>query len=186
MTPGDKTRRTDLREQRRRRQHGCWDQLIVAPLWVAYEANLGTLLRTCDAVGACMAVPSTDHYLRALDRGDTLPRRPHVHWVRRSKLSWIREQRETSRIVAVELAEDAYPDIWAKAAALLQSVVKNHPLIDGNKRLGWLSTAVFLELNGVATEHATNDDVYEFVVGIAAAGAGTIEEIAEGLRALAR
>ena len=36
--------------------------------------------------------------------------------------------------------EDAYPDIWTKAAALLQSVVKNHPLIDGNKRLGWLST----------------------------------------------
>ena len=81
--------------------------------------------------------------------------------------------------------EDAYPDIWSKAAALLQSVVKNHPLIDGNKRLGWLSTAVFLELNGVATQHATNDDVYEFVIGIAA-GAGTIDEIAEGLRALAR
>ena len=81
--------------------------------------------------------------------------------------------------------EDAYPDIWTKAAALLQSVVKNHPLIDGNRRLGWLSTAVLLELNGVATQHATNDDVYEFVIGIAA-GAGTIEEIAEGLRALAR
>lgn len=81
--------------------------------------------------------------------------------------------------------EDAYPDIWTKAAALLQSVVKNHPLVDGNKRLGWLSTAVFLELNGVATEHATDDDVYEFVVGIAA-GAHTIEEIAEGLRGLAR
>ena len=81
--------------------------------------------------------------------------------------------------------EDAYPDIWTKAAALLQSVVKNHPLIDGNKRLGWLSTAVFLELNGFATQHATNDDVYEFVIGIAA-GAGTIEEIVDGLRALLR
>ena len=81
--------------------------------------------------------------------------------------------------------EDAYPDIWTKAAALLQSVVKNHPLIDGNKRLGWLSTAVFLELTGVATQHATNDDVHDFVVGIAA-GTHTIEEIAEGLRALAR
>ena len=81
--------------------------------------------------------------------------------------------------------EDAYPDIWTKASALLQSVVKNHPLIDGNKRLGWLSTAVFLELNGVATQQATNDDVYEFVIGIAA-GARTIEEIAEGFRALVR
>jgi tRNA (guanosine-2'-O-)-methyltransferase len=109
LTPGEKFRRADLRTQRRRRQHGCWDHLIVAPLWVAYEANLGTLLRTCDAVGACMAVPGTDHYRQALARGDTLTRRPHVHWVRRSKLSWIREQRETSRIVAVELAEDATP-----------------------------------------------------------------------------
>jgi hypothetical protein len=53
------------------------------------------------------------------------------------------------------------PGIWTKAAALLQSVVKNQALIDGNKRLGWLSTAVFLELNGVATEHAIDDDVYE-------------------------
>jgi len=81
--------------------------------------------------------------------------------------------------------EDAYPDIWVKAAALLQSVVKNHPLIDGNKRLGWLSTAVFLELNGVPTHRASNDDVYEFVVGIAA-GARTIEQIAQALRVLAR
>jgi death on curing protein len=81
--------------------------------------------------------------------------------------------------------EDAYPDIWAKAAALLQSVVKNHPLIDGNKRLGWLSTAVFLELNDVAIHRAPTDDVYEFVMGIAA-GSRTIEQIADGLRALAR
>ena len=91
----------------------------------------------------------------------------------------------TARPQTTVFGEDAYPDIWTKASALLQSVVKNHPLIDGNKRLGWLSTAVFLELNGVATQQATNDDVYEFVIGIAA-GARTIEEIAEGFRALVR
>jgi death on curing protein len=81
--------------------------------------------------------------------------------------------------------EDAYPDIWTKGAALLQSVVKSHPLIDGNKRLAWLSTAVFLELNGVATGRSSNDDVYAFVIGIAAS-ASTIEQIAEGLKALVR
>ena len=43
--------------------------------------------------------------------------------------------------------EDAYPDLWTKAAALLQSIVKNHALVDGNKRLAWMATAVFLELN---------------------------------------
>jgi death on curing protein len=62
---------------------------------------------------------------------------------------------------------DAYPDIWAKAGALLQSIVNNHALIDGNKRLGWLATAVFLEINGRDTSRAGNDDVYDLVMRIA-------------------
>jgi len=116
----------DLRRQRRPRQHGCWDHLIVAPLWVAYETNLGTLLRTCDAVGACMAVPATDHYRRALDKGDTLVRRPHIHWLHRSKLSWLRQERATSRILAVELAEDATPLTRLAPAATRTVVLLGH------------------------------------------------------------
>ena len=77
VTPGSKSRPVDLRGQRRRRQHGCWDHLIVAPLWVAYDANLGTLLRTCDAVGACMAVPDSPHYRRSL--AGRHPRPPSAH-----------------------------------------------------------------------------------------------------------
>ena len=81
---------------------------MVAPLWVAYGANLGTLLRTCDAVGACMAVPDTSHYRTALDNGDTLVRRPHLHWVRGSKRRWVQRQRAAGwRVAAVELADDA-------------------------------------------------------------------------------
>ena len=77
---------------------------------MAYDANLGTLLRTCDAVGACMAVPATGHYRAALARGDTLKRRPHIHWLDRSKVSWIRSERSRgSHVLAVELAEDAVP-----------------------------------------------------------------------------
>ena len=64
--------------------------------------------------------------------------------------------------------EDAYPDLVTKAAALLQSIVNNHALVDGNTRLGWLATAVFLELNGVNASRASNDDVYDLVVWIAA------------------
>ena len=56
-----------------------------------------------------MAVPDTDHYREAVARGDTLPRRPHIHWVRCSKRSWLRQERERSTILAVELAEDAIP-----------------------------------------------------------------------------
>ena len=57
--------------------------------------------------------------------------------------------------------------IWTKAAALLQSIVNNHALVDGNKRLGWLATAVFLELNDVHATAVRNDDVYELVMDVA-------------------
>jgi death-on-curing protein len=77
--------------------------------------------------------------------------------------------------------EDAYPDLWSKAAALLQSVVKNHALVDGNKRLGWLATATFLELNGVGVTGIPNDDVYELVMAVAA-GRHDVDEIAVLLR----
>ncbi len=79
--------------------------------------------------------------------------------------------------------EDAYPDILTKAAALLQSIVNNHALIDGNKRLGWLSTAVFLEVNGVKALRISNDDVYDFVIWVAATSPA-IEEIVARLRLL--
>ncbi len=88
-----------------------------------------------------------------------------------------------ARPQASAFGSDAYPDIWTKAAALLQSVVNNHALIDGNKRLGWLATAVFLELNGTAVTAASNHDVYELVTRVAAEDVA-VEEIADLLREL--
>lgn len=73
-----------------------------------------------------------------------------------------------ARPQTIAFGEDAYPDLLTKAAALLQSIVNNHALVDGNKRLGWLATAVFLELNGMKASSASNDDVYDLVVWIAA------------------
>jgi death-on-curing protein len=78
---------------------------------------------------------------------------------------------------------DAYPDLWTKASALLQSLVKNHALVDGNKRLAWLATATFLELNGVAAADAANDDVYALVM-TAAAGHDEIDELSRRLQQL--
>lgn len=43
---------------------------------------------------------------------------------------------------------DAYPTLHEKAAALLESLARNHALIDGNKRLAWVATRLFLILNG--------------------------------------
>lgn len=79
--------------------------------------------------------------------------------------------------------EDAYPDVWTKGAALLQSIAKSHPLVDGNKRLGWLATAVFLEVNGYEITKAPNDEVYELVINVAG-GWQSVDEIAAGLRRL--
>ena len=45
-----------------------------------------------------------------------------------------------ARPATVAFGVEAYEDLWTKAAALLQSLVLNHALIDGNKRLGWLAT----------------------------------------------
>ena len=63
--------------------------------------------------------------------------------------------------------QDAYPDVITKAGALLQSIVNNHALVDGNKRLGWLAAAVFLELNGVKASSAATNDVYDLVIWVA-------------------
>lgn len=79
--------------------------------------------------------------------------------------------------------EDAYPDLLTKAAALLQSIVNNHALVDGNKRLGWLATAVFLEINGVSASAAANDEVYDFVIWVASTNP-PLDDITERLRSL--
>ncbi len=100
-------------------------------MWVAYTANLGTMLRTCDAVGACMAVPATKRYRAALDHGDTLPRRPHLHWVQGDRIRWLERQREQGRrLVAVEVAEDA------QTLALLEPARSSTVLLLGNEGSG--------------------------------------------------
>jgi tRNA (guanosine-2'-O-)-methyltransferase len=98
----------DLRRDRRRRGHSCWDHLIAAPLWPLHGVNLGTLLRTCDAVGACMAVPRLPWVPESLAKGNTLRRPACVHWVPRDRYGWLEDQSVAgSRIVGVELAEEA-------------------------------------------------------------------------------
>lgn len=69
---------------------------------------------------------------------------------------------------------DAYPALERKTAALLESVVRNHPLVDGNKRLGWLSAVAFLWVNGQRLT-APPDAAYDLVIGIAEGRIG-IEE----------
>lgn len=79
---------------------------------------------------------------------------------------------------------DAYPSLDLKAAALLHSLAKSHPLVDGNKRLAWLSTLVFLDLNDHRT--ALNDDVAFDLVWAVAGGDLPLDEIAARLQVVAR
>jgi death-on-curing protein len=62
--------------------------------------------------------------------------------------------------------EDAYPTLPLKAAALLHSICKNHALVDGNKRLAWLSATVFLDLNGLDVTLGP-DEAFDLVMGVA-------------------
>ena len=88
-----------------------------------------------------------------------------------------------ARPQTTRFGDDAYPDLGTKAAALLQSIVKGHSLVDGNKRLGWLATATFLEINGIDVTRITNEDVYRFVMGVAS-GSDDVDQLTAGLRRL--
>ncbi len=61
---------------------------------------------------------------------------------------------------------DAYPALALKAASLLESVVRNHPFIDGNKRSGWTLMVAFLWINGFRHD-MTTDEGFDLVIGIA-------------------
>jgi death-on-curing protein len=89
-------------------------------------------------------------------------------------------QSAAARPRATAYGEDAYPDIDTKAAALLQSIVAGHPLVDGNKRLGWVAVRLFYRLNGFDVRPAA-DDAFELVVGVASGEIRDVTEIARGL-----
>lgn len=75
---------------------------------------------------------------------------------------------------------DAYPTLPDKAAALLESLVRNHALVDGNKRLGWLATEVFCWLNGWALV-ADDDAKFDLVMDVASGAVSGVQKIAERL-----
>jgi len=88
-----------------------------------------------------------------------------------------------ARPSASAFGEAAYPDLWSKAAALLHSIVNNHALVDGNKRLGWVACAVFLDVNGIDPTTATNNDVFDLVMRVASEPID-VGELAQQLRAI--
>ena len=77
---------------------------------------------------------------------------------------------------------DAYPTIEDKAAALCQSIARNHALVDGNKRLALAGLIAFLGVNGHRLT-LTNDEAYNLIVAIATGELNEVPDIAERIRA---
>lgn len=79
---------------------------------------------------------------------------------------------------------DLYPDLYHKAAALMDSLIRNHPFVDGNKRTGIASTALFLRINRYRLV-ASNAELEKFTIEVARSQ-HTLDEIATWLEAHAR
>ena len=61
---------------------------------------------------------------------------------------------------------ELYPDRWHQAAALMHSLINNHPFVDGNKRTALVVTGIFLELNGHRLV-ASNQAAFDFTLDVA-------------------
>ena len=79
------------------------------------------------------------------------------------------------------LGNDAYPDLDAKAAALLHSIARNHALIDGNNRLALAAVIAFYGLNGRRLI-LTNDEAYDLVMAVASGRLDAVDAIAAVLQ----
>lgn len=69
------------------------------------------------------------------------------------------------RAKATYLGRDLYPTVFAKAAALVQSLCQNHPFTDGNKRTAWVSVKRFLYLNDYQLK-SNQKDVVDFMLAV--------------------
>jgi death-on-curing protein len=88
-----------------------------------------------------------------------------------------------ARTRATVYGEEAYPDIHAKASALLHSIVTGHALVDGNKRLGWVAVRLFYRLNGYDLRMPI-DQAFELIVSVADGSTRDVRDIADRLRGL--
>jgi death-on-curing protein len=80
--------------------------------------------------------------------------------------------------------EDLYPDLVAKTAALMHSLVMNHAFVDGNKRVGAMAAELFVGANGYDLD-ASDDDLTELTLALAS-GEIKLEALAIWIRQRSR
>lgn len=98
------------------------------------------------------------HGIRALDLLDSALHRPQASF----------------------MGDDLYPTMFHKAAALMQSILLNHPFIDANKRTATVSTAYFLHINGYDIK-TSQKDLVDFALKIESKQMD-LEQIADWLK----
>lgn len=86
-----------------------------------------------------------------------------------------------ARPQATAFGADAYPGLDSKAAALLHSLVRNHAMVDGNKRLALAAVIAFYGVNGRRLT-LTNDEAYDLIMDVAAGRLDSVEELTRRLR----
>jgi death on curing protein len=86
-----------------------------------------------------------------------------------------------ARPASTVFGQDAYPAVWEKAAALMESLGRNHALVDGNKRLAWTATWLFLGINGHLLAEPLDEDTAEQFVNDVVTGKLEIHQIASTL-----
>ncbi|WP_063830726.1 type II toxin-antitoxin system death-on-curing family toxin [Kitasatospora phosalacinea] len=122
-----------------------------------------------------MSTHGTDH----LDEDDVVHLLGDAAVVRERSLL----QSALGRPRASAFGADAYPDVWSKAVALGESLSRNHPMTDRNKRTTFESVLLFLDYNGQPYADPHPDDAVAFVLRLAQGGyAGRLDDAAADLR----
>jgi len=141
----------DIRAQRLRMKNPC-GHIIVAPLWPKKGENLGTLARTCDAVGACVAVPQSRDAIKAVIKGNTIGMHNTCLHPVASPEPWLEDQRLLGwRVVGVELAHGAIPLLEVRPALGERVVLVLGHEANGIPRTAWpyLDEVVEIPMHGV-------------------------------------
>jgi tRNA (guanosine-2'-O-)-methyltransferase len=119
-----------------------------------HGVNLGTMLRTCEAAGACLAVPHYPWIPQALNKGYTIKQRGCVHWVRPSALGWLEREhdRDGTTVIGVELADEAVRLADLPAAKQRTVIVLGHEKTGiPDRALPLLDQAVEIPMVGCGT-----------------------------------
>jgi death on curing protein len=77
-------------------------------------------------------------------------------------------------------SEELYPTIFEKAAAIGESIIMNHPFVDGNKRTGYVLMELLLRMEGIKIT-ADDNTLYMFIISISIGESG-FEEIVNWLK----